>query len=242
MPLHDWTRVEDWVFHEAHTSWIVYLRDALNGGRLPPGYFAHAEQRAELFVPDVLAPEADAPPLPPPEPNRSATAVAEPQTSRRHTLRPDPRPQRVLAVRHTSGDRVVTVVELVSRGNKDRPESVREFAGAVATLLRRRVNVTVMDAHRPGKHDPGGMPAAVSRALRGERPGRPPKRRPFTFAAFRSNPLPIEAFLDDLAVGDPLPSTPLFLDAGLFVPLPLEDTYRQAVAALDPKSRAALGD
>ena len=239
MPLHDWTKAEAGAFHEVHAGWLIYLRDALNDGRLPPGYRAHAERRADLFVPDVLALEPDPPPLPEPT-EVGGVAVAEPQTSRRLTLRPDPRPIRVLAVRHTTGERIVAVVELVSAGNKDRPESVREFASKVASLLRRRVNVSVVDVHLPGKHDPGGMPVAVSRQLRGERPGRPPKRRPYTFAAFRSNPPPLKAFLDDLAVGDPLPATPLFLESGVHVRLPLEETYQRAVAPLGPKTLAAL--
>lgn len=238
MPLHDWKRVENWVFHEVHTGWLVYLRDALNAGRLPAGYHAHAEQRAEAYGPDVIA--LDTAPDEPRPPGGSTVAVVEPQTTRRLVLAPDTRPRRVLTVRHTGGERVVAVVELVSRRNKDRPESVREFAGKVADLLRRRVNATLVDVHRPGRHDRGGMAAAVCRVLRAERPADPPRRRPYTFAAFRAAPPPPELFQDDFAVGDPLPSTPLFLDGGVFVPLPLEETYRQAVAALDPKSRAAL--
>jgi hypothetical protein len=31
-----------------------------------------------------------------------------------------------------------------------------------------------------------------------------------------------------LAVGDPLPASPLFLESDLYVPLPLEDTYTAA--------------
>lgn len=239
MPLHDWRRVGDWVFHEVHTGWLVYLRDALNRGVLPPGYFAHAELRAELFGPDVLA--LDTGDLPAARPTTGGgAAVAVPKTSRRTVYQPDERPRRVLTVRHTGGERVVAVVELVSRGNKDRPSAVREFAGKVAALLHRGVHVTVVDVHRPGKHDRGGMPAAVGRALRAAPSDDPPRRRPYTFAGFRARPFPPEAFLDDLAVGDTLPSTPLFLDGGKFTPLPLEPSYQQAVEALDPKSRSAL--
>ncbi len=126
------------------------------------------------------------------------------------------------------------MIELVSRGNKDRPEAVRRFARKVAGLVRKGVHAAVIDPHRPGRHDPGGMAAAVCRSLRAEPPDAPPAGRPVTFAAFRASPLPPRVFLDDLAAGDSLPATPLFLDDGAFVSLPLEDTYTRAVAALDP--------
>src|SRR4051794_37951305 len=40
MPLHDWTRVEAGIFHDFHNAWVVELRTALNGGLLPPDYYA----------------------------------------------------------------------------------------------------------------------------------------------------------------------------------------------------------
>ncbi len=55
MPVHDWTRVRAGTFHFFHQSWITYLCEALNGGSLPPGYFAMSEQEAKGPIPDVLA-------------------------------------------------------------------------------------------------------------------------------------------------------------------------------------------
>jgi len=34
-------------------------------------------------------------------------------------------------------------------------------------------------------------------------------------------------YIDPLAIGDPLPAHPLFLDPALYVPVPLEQTYAQ---------------
>jgi hypothetical protein len=45
MPIHDWTRVRANRFHDFHQSWTIALRNALNAGRLPPGYFATVEQK-----------------------------------------------------------------------------------------------------------------------------------------------------------------------------------------------------
>src|SRR5215510_13070680 len=54
MPVHDWSRVTAGTFHDFHLAWIAELRRALNGGLLPPGYYALAEQVAGKIIPDVL--------------------------------------------------------------------------------------------------------------------------------------------------------------------------------------------
>ena len=54
MPVHDWTRVEAGIFHDFHTMWTVLLRNSLNRGVLPPGYYAMAEQHAGRAIADVL--------------------------------------------------------------------------------------------------------------------------------------------------------------------------------------------
>jgi hypothetical protein len=42
MPVHDWTRVEAGIFHDFHTVWAVAIRNALNDGLLPKGYYVMA--------------------------------------------------------------------------------------------------------------------------------------------------------------------------------------------------------
>jgi hypothetical protein len=53
MPVHDWTRVDDGIFHDLHSAWISEIRRVLNRGLLPPDYFALAEQIAGGIGPDV---------------------------------------------------------------------------------------------------------------------------------------------------------------------------------------------
>jgi hypothetical protein len=79
MPVNDWTRVEAGIFHDFHVAWIPELRKALNGGLLPQGYYALAEQHAARSIADVLTLHASPVPpepvsLPPPT---GGTAVAE---------------------------------------------------------------------------------------------------------------------------------------------------------------------
>ena len=47
MPIHDWTRVSSGTFHHFHQGWMIALRDTLNAGRLPDGFFT-AEQQVRL--------------------------------------------------------------------------------------------------------------------------------------------------------------------------------------------------
>src|SRR5438067_9280748 len=54
MPIHDWTRVSAGTWHAFHLSWIAEIQLALNGGLLPPDYYAQAEQFAGPLGPDVL--------------------------------------------------------------------------------------------------------------------------------------------------------------------------------------------
>ena len=54
MPVHDWTRVPAGIFHDFHMAWLGTLRGALNGGALPPDYYALIDQDAGEIGPDVL--------------------------------------------------------------------------------------------------------------------------------------------------------------------------------------------
>src|SRR5947208_13295916 len=54
MPIHDWSNVDANLFHDFHQTWTINIRNALNGGLLPPGYSALVEQHAGGVAPDVL--------------------------------------------------------------------------------------------------------------------------------------------------------------------------------------------
>jgi hypothetical protein len=43
MPIHDWSRVDSGIFHDFHQAWTIEIRNALNAGGLPPGFFAMAD-------------------------------------------------------------------------------------------------------------------------------------------------------------------------------------------------------
>lgn len=55
MPVHDWSRVKAGIFHDFHNAWITHLKEALNGGLLPEGYYALSEQHVGRVITDILA-------------------------------------------------------------------------------------------------------------------------------------------------------------------------------------------
>src|SRR5437667_10569353 len=59
MPVHDWTRVSAGTFHDFHSAWIIHLKEALNNGLLPEGYYALSEQHAGRVIADVLTLQVD---------------------------------------------------------------------------------------------------------------------------------------------------------------------------------------
>src|SRR5262245_12015421 len=118
MPIHDWTRVRPNRFHDFHQSWTIAIRNALNAGTLPSGYFAMVEQRAGGPEPDVITLEL----TPPSSPPSGGVAVdAQPPKARfvsRTETEAYARKANRITVRHPDGD-VVAVIEVVSPGNKD---------------------------------------------------------------------------------------------------------------------------
>src|SRR5262249_56909873 len=77
MPIHDWTRVRANRFHHFHQTWTANLAAALNSGRLPPGFFALAEQITGGPEADVVALELT-PPAGTPSLSGMAGSVAPP--------------------------------------------------------------------------------------------------------------------------------------------------------------------
>src|SRR6266849_768005 len=90
MPVHDWTLVEAGIFHDLHVAWIPEIRKALNGGLLPEGYYALAEQHAGQSIADVLTLHASPPGQerwsPPPDSGGTAVTEALPRVRRRQTF------------------------------------------------------------------------------------------------------------------------------------------------------------
>jgi len=229
MPVHDWTRVSAGTFHDFHNSWIIHLKESLNSGVLPHGYYAMSEQHAGEIIPDVLTLERHDVEFDP-RSHSGAVAVAEapPQTRIRHTIEEhedDRLRQKTLTVRETGSDRLVAIVEITSPSNKDRPQSVGEFVHELRSTLKARVHVLLLDLIPPGRHDPGGIHAVLCDAYGMEYAYS--KDSPLALSSYVADREPV-AYVEPLAVGQDLIDMPLFLDTEWYVPAPLEQTYTQA--------------
>ncbi|VTT96672.1 Uncharacterized protein OS=Candidatus Entotheonella sp. TSY1 GN=ETSY1_25480 PE=4 SV=1: DUF4058 [Gemmataceae bacterium] len=244
MPMHDWTRVEAGTYHDFHLAWIAEIRKTLNSGVLPPGYYAMAEQHAGDAIPDVIGlheSDPDREEVPDPFGGGVATLTkTKPKVAERLTsTKPlNQIPRRRVAIRHTSGHRIVAFIELVSPSNKDRVESVAGFTAKVAEALRSGVHILVVDPFPPGPADPLGMHGAVWRELTGSELAAPADR-PVTLAAYAAGRT-VEAFVNRLAPGEEVPEMPVFLTPTKYVPLALESTYMAASAGMPEFWRKVL--
>ena len=236
MPVHDWTTVEAGVYHMMHGAWLVTIARALNNGVLPPGYYAMSEQVTATIGPDIVTLEHPPRPDPPPaagagvrslDADRPAVGVLERAARATRT-----RPRRRLAVRHVSGHTVVAVIELVSPGNKAKKKDFRQFVEKAAAVIEVGVHLLVIDPFPPTARDPDGVHAAVWAEVAKPGRNRPrftlPPGRPLTAASYAAG-REVVAAVQPFAVGEPVPTMPLFLTADEeYVTVPLEATYAAA--------------
>src|SRR5207244_823486 len=147
MPIHDWSRVEPGIFHDFHQAWTIEIRNALNGGGLPGGYFAMAEQVLSGPIPDVVTLQRRPKPTES-TPGRGGLAVAEapPQARFVRSADVDPyvRKANRLVIKHRLGQ-IVAVLEIMSPGNKSSQHALRSFVEKAEDLLRSGINLLVVD-------------------------------------------------------------------------------------------------
>jgi hypothetical protein len=129
------------------------------------------------------------------------------------------------------GGRVLCgVVELVSPANKDRPASHAAFVSKCETFLRAGVGVVVVDVVTERHADLHALILERSGA------GRPPLGSDLYAAAYRPTGTSPDGRLAvwerPLAVGEPLPSLPLWLPVGLCLEVRLEETYQRTLRQL----------
>jgi hypothetical protein len=247
MPVHDWTRVEAGIFHDFHLDWIFTLKQALNQGVLPPDFYALAEQVAGGLHPDVLALEqtstaprtSNGAPVAPTT-GGIALATAPPRVRFTAVAEPDHYAQkrRRITIRHSSDDRVVALLEIVSPGNKGSQHGLRSFVDKAWEFLDAGIHLLVLDLFPPGPRDPQGIHAAIWSHIRDDN-FRLPGDKPLTLVSYTAGQV-TRAFIEPVAVGDVLPDMPLFLEPERYVLVPLEATYRTAFDAVPRRWRTVL--
>lgn len=246
MPIHDWTRVEDGIFHHFHHRWISALSDALNAGVLPDDYYALAEQYASGYEPDVLTlqgggdDEDDGNDAPESGSSEGGLLLAPPRMPATDEAEIDfyHRKAKSVTVRHVSDDQVVAMIEVVSPGNKSGRSRFWAFVEKSSKLLDKQVHLLLVDLHPPGRRDPQGIHGAIWDEMTG-RPFHLPAGKPLTLVSYECDVI-LRAYVVNVAVGDALPDMPLFLVPQGQVPVPLEATYQTAFAAVPRRWRRVL--
>jgi hypothetical protein len=253
MPVHDWTRVTAGEFHDFHGTWIFALRRRLNKTLLPEGFYAMSDQHAAENAPDVLTLQRDqrqggvdneAPePLGWRHNSAGGVAVADvpPQLGRAIDLASSQQgyAQRRLTVRHVNGDQIIAVIEIVSPGNQDRPASRRRFREKVASLIDAGVHVTVINVFGP--RPTAAAPLAVQ-CLHEVGIELPEHDGGGPLVQLAVDAVGHKAWLGGTRTGSELPDLPLFLDAGWYVPLPLQDSYDEAFDEFPEQLRGNLSE
>jgi hypothetical protein len=207
--------------------------------RLPQRYFAephvHLGSSVEIDVATFGEDDAEAPSAGEGDNGGVATAVWAPPrpTLAVATDLPALAEYEVRVYDTKSGRRLVAAVELVSPSNKDRPEHRRAFVTKCAALLQERVSVAIVDLVTTrtsnlyadlmeflGLADPSladGPPPLYAVACRPARQG---------------DAWLLETWSHPLALGQPLPTLPLWLAENFAVPLDLEPSYEETCRTL----------
>jgi hypothetical protein len=221
-----------------HGGWPMVIVQQLRK-QLPAGYTAeprvHTGSQGEIAVAAVEKDEP-APPAATVEGNGGvATAVwAPPRPSVDvETTLPDYDEYEVRIYDAKRGRTLVAAIEIVSPANKDRPEHRNVFVAKCAALVQKGVAVSIVDLVTVrhfnlyaellafiGHGDPtlgDNPPDLYAASCRWVKKG----KRTL-----------LQAWSNVLALGQPLPTLPLWLTEDLVVPLDLEQSYEQACSDL----------
>jgi len=201
------------------------IRNALNAGLLPDDYFALAEQRAGGPEPDVIA--LKVPHVRPT--SEGGLALADAPVKTRHMAVAEATRYAEKANRlkiHAPDGDVVAVIEIVSPGNKDSQHAVKSFTRKASEFLRAGIHLLIVDVFPPSKRDPQGLHPLIWQRLQDTDFALPPGR-PLTLMSYNAGE-PIRAYVEPVAVGEPLPDMPIFLTAERYVNCPLESTYQSS--------------
>jgi hypothetical protein len=233
MPLFDHfhSQLDDiYTWETIHSAWAGEIAKSLNR-ILPPRFTALERQRFGIQLEVDIATYEKGTSLMAASGNGSATALLEapvyaPPEVRRTVAIEFPDIVEVRVFMREGGSRLVGAIEIVSPGNKDRPEHRKAFIAKCASYLKDGVSVIIVDvvtSRHANLHDelmrfldPDGAddfsdePVLYSSAFR---------------PVLREEHAELDIWTEHLEVGQALPTMPLRLVGDLFVPVDLESTY-----------------
>jgi hypothetical protein len=197
--------------------------------RVPSGLFHHFHQDWSIEIARTL----NRGHLP-----RGFSALVEQRSGPREgdVLSISDRANRIL-VRHHLG-RIVAVIEILSPGNKDIRAALRDFVEKTIDFLRAGIHVLIIDLFPPTPRDPHGIHKVIWDEILEEEFEFPPGEDRI-LVSYKTGPEQF-AYIEPVAVGDPLPDMPLFLTYELHVKVPLEATYQATWDASPEEMRVAV--
>ena len=214
-----------------HSGWIAHLAERLNA-ILPPGYLAlDTKSLGGGLEIDIGIEEDDLIPVPAADGGGTAVAAA------RAVYAPPPAigttqyefPDTVeIRVENESSGQLVGAVELISPGNKDRGEKRELFLAKCLDYLAVGACVVIVDIvterHANLHNKIVERLAADTLALPEDTHLYAATYRPI----IRKKKMNVDVWVNPLQIGAALPTMPLRVVAGLFVPVELEETYAAA--------------
>jgi hypothetical protein len=239
MPIHDWTRVPSGLFHHFHQDWTIEIARALNRDLLPDGHSARVEQRSGPRESDVLTVEERGSKGRLPAHPGDVLTLGRPVTRMVYRTGRQifaSRANRIL-VKHHPG-RTVSVIEVVSPGNKDSKLALDSLVAKTLSFLKKGIHVLIVDLFPPTPRDPLGIHKRIWDEFADE---------PFEFPSGKDRlVISIEAdeekvaYVEPVGVGDVLPNAALFLAPGVHIKVPLEPTYQATWNACSKALREAV--
>lgn len=133
-----------------------------------------------------------------------------------------------VAIHHRLG-RVVAFIEIVSPGNKHDQISLDNFCDKIVEAIRSRVHVLVVDLFPPTRRDPVGIHKQIWDHFEPEEIFELTDPQNRVLASYEADGVNT-AFIETVAVGEPLPPMPLFIAPGAHILVPLEETYARTWA------------
>lgn len=225
-PRHDWEAF--------HARWAVALSDLLNG-LLPQRFLAEAQIHVGRHVEADVAEFELSPCVYAEEGNGSEGGVAVQVQTWAPPLAvqtvdivfPDDIEVQVFDLR--GGKRLAAAIELISPGNKDRPEARRAFAAKGVAYLQRGIGLLIVDiVTLRGGNLHRGILDLLGQAEGSVLPDDAELYAAAYHPAHRGGKNQLDLWPTPLAVGQSLPLLPLGLRGAFFVPVDLEATYSEA--------------
>ncbi len=208
-----------------HSAWAAEIMAHLNQGVLPAGYFAEAQihlgGRVEVDVASFVKDNHNG------AGNGGVALQTEEATGVLTMPAVFPDEIEVLVIHRSGGPTLVGAIELVSRANKDRPETRRAFAAKCAAYLHAGVGLIVVDVvtdRLVNLHD------ELIDLLRQDASLRFAANAVTYVVAYRPLRDPVQGDQIEmrpvaLHIGRALPTASLALRKGPLVPVDLETTY-----------------